>query len=270
MLGLQSHGMVGQNTNLYQGGQQKAMVVRDACPQCASQQCKKNGHIHTGKQNHCCKDCGRQFGLHPNNSVIDGDQYTLVERLLLEKISLHGICRAVGVSLRWLMDFMVTCFDAAPEHLHVQLPSHPGDVILRHVEAGGEEMCRYVKKKANKRWLWLAMDRSTRQIIAFHVGDRSRDSARRLWANLPAGYRKQATFYTDQYEVYKGVIPAERRKAITKKALKTNHIERLNNTWRERVFRLVRETLAFSKKLVNHIGASRYFFCHYTLTRAPA
>jgi IS1 family transposase len=43
-------------------------------------------------------------------------------------------------------------------------------------------------------------------------------------------YREQATFHTDQYDAYTGVIPVERHKAITKKARKTNHIERFNNT----------------------------------------
>jgi hypothetical protein len=33
----------------------------------------------------------------------------------------------------------------------------------------------------NKQWLWIAMDATSRQVIAFHVGDRSRRSAQRLW-----------------------------------------------------------------------------------------
>jgi hypothetical protein len=33
--------------------------------------------------------------------VIAEEQRTLVERLLRENISLPGICRAVGVSIRW-------------------------------------------------------------------------------------------------------------------------------------------------------------------------
>jgi len=246
------------------------MILRDACPQCDSQRFKKNGHIHNGKQNHLCKDCGRQFVLQPESRVIDEGQRSLIERLLLEKISLHGICRAVGVSIRWLMDFMVDCFEAAPAHLHVQSPSCPREVIIRRVEAEADEMHTFVQQKANEQWLWLALDRATRQIIAFHVGDRSRTSARQLWANLPAVYREQATFYTDQYVVYQGVIPADRHRAITKKARLTNHIERFNNTLRQRVSRLVRATLAFSKKLENHIGAIRYFICHYNLMRAAA
>jgi hypothetical protein len=31
-----------------------------------------------------------------------------------------------------------------------------------------------------------------------------------------------------------------------------------------------RDTLAFSKKLANHIGAIKYFICHYNLTKAAA
>jgi len=57
---------------------------------------------------------------------------------------------------------------------------------------------------------------------------------------------------------------------MTKQARKTNHIERFNNTLRQRVSRLVRETLSFSKTLANHIGAIKYFICHYNLTRRVA
>jgi hypothetical protein len=39
---------------------------------------------------------------------------------------------------------------------------------------------------------------------------------------------------------------------------------------RQRVARLVRETLSFSKKLAHHIGAIKYFICHYNLTRTTA
>jgi insertion element IS1 protein InsB len=152
----------------------------------------------------------------------------------------------------------------------VQLPHRPGDVIMRRVEAEAEEMCSFVKHRANTPWLWRAMDRSSRQIMAFHVGDRRRDSAKRLWANRPVVYREQALFYTDPYEVYKGVIPAARHQAITKKARKTNHLERFNNTLRQRVSRLVQETRAFSKTVENHIGAIRYFICDYNLLRPPA
>jgi insertion element IS1 protein InsB len=50
----------------------------------------------------------------------------------------------------------------------------------------------------------------------------------------------------------------------------TDHIERFNNTLRQRASRLVRDALSFSKKLTHHIGAIKLFICHYNLTRAAA
>ena len=114
------------------------------------------------------------------------------------------------------------------------------------------------------------MEATTRQILAFHVRDRSRASAKALRAALPEVYRAQAILHTDQYDAYTGVIPTEQHKAMTKKVRKTNHIERFNNTLRQCVSRLVRETLSFSKKLAHHIGAIKYFICHYNLEKAGA
>ncbi len=59
------------------------------------------------------------------------------------------------------------------------------------------------------------------------------------------------------------VIPDERHRAVGKETGLTNHIERLNNTFRQRVARLVRASLSFSKKLNNHIGAIWYFVHGY-------
>jgi insertion element IS1 protein InsB len=116
----------------------------------------------------------------------------------LERISLRGICRAVKVGLKWLLGFIVTCFETLPDHLNVQPISCDQDVMIQRLEVEADEMASFVRKKANKQWIWLAMAVKTRQIIAFHVGDRSRQSARKLWAKIPMVYRQQATFHTDR------------------------------------------------------------------------
>ena len=246
------------------------MIIRDVCPRCMSPTYKKNGHIHNGKQNHQCKDCGRQFVDCFEQYRISDDRRALIERLLLERLSLRGICRAVGVGLKWLLGFIVNCFEALPDHLNVQPITGNADVMIQRLEVEADEMASFVQKKTNKQWIWLAMDVKTRQIIAFHVGDRSRKSARQLWRKIPKAYRRYATFHTDQYVVYKGVIPAAQHQAISKQARKTNHIERFNNTLRQRVSRLVRSALSFSKKLSNHISAIKYFICNYNLLKAKA
>jgi IS1 transposase len=103
-----------KNASHASGGQQHAMVIRDVCPRCQSPKHKKNGHIHNGKQNHQCHDCGRQ---------------------------------------------LVTCH---------------GDVMIQQLAVEADEMSSFVHKKANKQWIWIAMDAKARQVMAFHVGDRSR------------------------------------------------------------------------------------------------
>jgi len=92
---------------------------------------------------------------------------------------------------------LVTCFEALPDHLHVQPLTSNAAVMIQRLEVEADEMSSFVQKKANKQWIWLAMDTQKRQIIAFHVGDRSRNSVRRLWAKIPEMYRQQAMFYTD-------------------------------------------------------------------------
>src|SRR3954447_24820074 len=204
------------------------MVLRDACPRCGSTHHKRNGHVHNGKQNHRCKACGRQFVGEFEQRRVSAEHRALIERLLRERLSLRGICRAVGVGMKWLMAFLVECYRTAPVHLNVQMPQHGDSLLVHSLEAEADELCSFVGKKANKQWLWLALDARSRQVLAFHVGDRSHKSARRLWNQLPAVYREHSTFHTDAYTPYGRVIPKARHRVITKAARKTNHVERFN------------------------------------------
>ena len=230
----------------------------------------RNGHIHcNGKQNNFCKDCGRQFVSEFEQRIVSGDDRDRVKRLLAERVALHGICRVIGVGMKWLMGFAEECYNAAPEDLHARVPESASPVVVfRRLEAEADELLSFVQKKANKQWLWLAIDANTSEAIAYYVGDRSKDSARAFWDKLPPVYQRDATFFTDGYASYQGVIPEDRHRVVTKASRLTNHVERLNCTLRQRVSRLVRSTLSFSKKMENHIGAIRYFLCQYNLELA--
>lgn len=126
-----------------------------------------------------------------------------------------------------------------------------------------DEMWSFVGSKRCKQWIWLALDVDSRQIVGAYIGDRTRQAAKRLWQSLPAVYRQCAVCYTDFWEAYVGVLPSQRHQAVGKETGCTSYIERFNNTLRQRVGRLVRKTLSFSKKLNNHIGAVWYFIHHY-------
>ena len=97
------------------------MVIRDVCPRCKSPKYQKNGHLHNGKQNQHCQNCGRQFVQCFAPYLIADDTRELIERLLLERLSLRGMCRAVGGTLQWLLGFLVHCVEALPAHL----PANP-------------------------------------------------------------------------------------------------------------------------------------------------
>jgi len=120
-----------------------------------------------------------------------------------------------------------------------------------------------VGSKGCKKWVWLALDASTREIVGVFVGSRDKKGAKGLWRSLPAVYRQCAVLYTDFWKAYAEVFPRKRHKAVGKSSGKTNLIERFNCTLRQRVSRLVRSTLSFSKKLENHIGAIWTFVHHY-------
>jgi transposase-like protein len=77
-----------------------------ACPICASAHTVKNGRIHNGKQRFKCHDCGRQFVEQPTKKVVDSATRELIDRLLLERLSLAGIARAVNVSEQWLQTYV--------------------------------------------------------------------------------------------------------------------------------------------------------------------
>jgi insertion element IS1 protein InsB len=231
---------------------------------------KSTATVIPANKKHRCKLCGQAFVRYPENHVITEEQRTLRERLLLERISLCEICRAVGVGLQWLLQFMVERFQAAPEHLSVEPPGDTPAVILQRLDAELDELWSFVGKKANRQWVWIAMDALTRQIVAFHVGDRSGQSAPALSEKIPAVYQEHAVFYTDHSAAYTGVISSTQHRAISRLARTTTHVERFNCTLRQRVSRLVRATLSFSKTLSNHIGAIKYFIYDYHLTRWAA
>ena len=73
------------------------MIIRDVCPPCQSPKYKKNGHIHSGKQNHQCHDCGRQFVDCFEQYLVSDATRALIERLLVEQ------ARGAASVARWVL-----------------------------------------------------------------------------------------------------------------------------------------------------------------------
>ena len=84
------------------------------CPRCEGTQLVKNGSIHSGKPKWKCKECGRQFVTQATSNRISDDTKQLVDKLLLERLSLAAIVRVTGVSLRWLQYYVNAKYAAVP------------------------------------------------------------------------------------------------------------------------------------------------------------
>jgi len=125
-------------------------------------------------------------------------------------------------------------------------------------------LCR--TKQTNNGFGW-SRDKFSKQIIAVQIRDHSEESAKKLYEQIPDEIRENAVFYSDLWKAYGEVIPAEQHIKCEKGISLTTTIERFNCTLGQRVSRLVRKSLSFSKKQENHEGAIRYFICHYNKIR---
>jgi IS1 family transposase len=130
-----------------------------------------------------------------------------------------------------------------------------------------DELWSFVLKKANDSWIWIALCRKTRQVVAYAMGKRSKQTCQRLWEAIAQEYR-QGHCFTDFLRVYASVIPEEQHTAVGKETGETAHVERWNNTLRQRLARFVRMTLSFSKSGVMHEACLLLFLHRYNLDRA--
>lgn len=137
----------------------------------------------------------------------------------------------------------------------------PEDTILEL-----DELWSFVLTKALQAWIWIALCRKTRQVVAYAIGDRSEETCRELWNRIPRDYQT-GYCYTDFWRAYQAVIPEEQHRAVGKETGETSHIERWNTTLRQRVGRFIRKTLSFSKSPFMHEACLRLFLHRYNLER---
>ena len=129
-----------------------------------------------------------------------------------------------------------------------------------------DEVWSFVLKKLDKRWLWTAICRRTRQIVAYVIGDHSAKTCHKLWQAIPDSYKGCHT-YSDFWEAYALVFSEETHRSVGKDSGQTNHMERWNNTVRQWNARYVRKTLSFSKKDFYHDLVTRLFIVRYNLSK---
>jgi insertion element IS1 protein InsB len=108
-------------------------------------------------------------------------------------------------------------------------------------------MWSFVQNKKNQRWLWLAIDHETREVLAFVFGERKDVVFKELKTLLePFGITR---FYSDDWGTYQRNL-AGFEHIISKR--NTQRIERKNLNFRTRIKRLCRKTICYSKSVFMH------------------
>ena len=103
-------------------------------------------------------------------------------------------------------------------------------------------MWSFVQNKHNQRWLWLAINHDTGDILAYTFGKRKDEVFREF--KLILGPFGISMFYTDDWGSYSRDLALANHQ-IGKRNTQT--IERKNLTLRTRIKRLTRKTICFSK-----------------------
>src|SRR6266566_5790027 len=131
-----------------------------------------------------------------------------------------------------------------------------------------DELWSFVLRKANKAWIWIALCRKTRQVVAYAVGDRSEKTGQKLWEAITQRISCRALLYRFLGRLSGSYSQREQHTAVGKETGETAHVERWNNTLRQRLARFVRKTLSFSKSMFMHDACLRLFLHRYNLERA--
>lgn len=233
-------------------------IITHRCPKCGSVKLVKNGHDYKGSQKYHCKACGRYGTL--NRQGNDHQQrQRQVKRGVLERLSLRGLERMLSLSRRTIGRWLEAWIEQVPPLSQSLLPAQVDDVLEL------DELWSFVGSKLQPRWVWLALCRRTRQIVAYWIGDRSETGALQLWRRIPRDYVRCASF-SDRWPAYTHIFDYQRHRMVDKTEGETNHVERWFNTLRQRLARFTRKTLAFSKRDDLHDGLLRMFIYDYNLS----
>jgi insertion element IS1 protein InsB len=238
----------------------KTTSSEQTCPHCKGKEFRKNG-VRNGHQCYQCKDCGHQTTFRRPYKKVSAMDKERIRRGLRERVSLRALANIFGVSLSWLYQFACKVFREKGFKLSKSLQK-----LIRNADEEFEidELCTYVGNKKQKAWVWIAIHRRSKQIIAFQVGKRNKATFKKLWNKL-LKLGINGKIYTDRYPVYAAIIPTNQHICEQKRG-QTNNIERFNGTLRAKCSRLVRNTYSFAKSFKNLVLSIRYFIIYYNIS----
>jgi IS1 family transposase/transposase-like protein len=284
-----------------------------ACRSCGGRTIRW-GRDRAGHVRHCCKACGATFAVIPPRPLgrmrISPERATLILSLLTEGCSIRSAERVSNTHRDTITRLLLLAGKKAAALLDVLVSG----VEVKDVQA--DEIWAFVEMKEKTKtrkgitdlqvgdaYTFVAVERSSKVVLAHHLGRRSGADASRLMAKLE-GATKGCRFQlsTDGFDQYEGAVEEhfgadvdygqiiktfgsdlsdERRYSppsiigAEKRAISgdpdearvcTSHVERQNLHMRMQLRRLTRLTNGFSKKWENLRAALALHFWAYNFT----
>jgi transposase-like protein len=153
-------------------------VITHHCTKCNSINIVKNGTDYKGNQKFHCFDCDAYGTLEPQSRSYPEFVKEFVLRAYRERASMRGVERIFRIARQTLARWIIEKATALPD-LADTLETAKADDVLEL-----DELWSFVFKKSDKRWIWIALCRRTRQVVAYLIGDRSDKSCRELSSGL--------------------------------------------------------------------------------------
>ncbi len=185
-------------------------IITHRCPKCGSTNMVKNGREYKGSQKYHCKTCASYGTLNAQRGYAEATRQQ-VKRAVLERVSWRGLERVWGISRRTLAAWMEGWAAQLPP-LHTTLVDAQLEDVLEL-----DEVWSFVLKKSNQRWIWVALCRRTRQIVAYFIGDRTEASCLHLWRRIPLAYQRCHSF-SDFWDAYQRVFALDRHQSVGRTA----------------------------------------------------